>query len=373
MGGYEALTKTPEGQALLGILPGFKTLDQMDEEEATWLIQGWIPSGQITLLAADGGVGKTSLWCSIIAALSSGTSCMLDPPGTVRQPMRILFITTEDSVRKKLKTKLRLAGANQANIITPDFMDGASGSLRALKFGTPQLEAAISQIKPDFAIFDPVQGMVPPDINMGNRNAMRDCMAPLIALGEKYGTTFLVVCHTNKRKGAYGRDRIADSADLWDISRSVLMAGMTEEDGVRYLSNEKNSYANQQKTALFRIDNNGNTQPEGSTWKRDKDFMVSAAMTKTPAVREDCEEFLIQTLTEAGGRMLSRFLEGQARDSLYTQATIKRAKDALKAAEKIRYEATGNRKNTQWYTVLTYGIDQTQIKEPPPSDILEVS
>lgn len=31
----------------------------------------------------------------------------------------------------------------------------------------------------------------------------------------------MVICHTNKRKGAFGRDRIADSADLWDIARSV--------------------------------------------------------------------------------------------------------------------------------------------------------
>lgn len=99
---------------------------------------------------------------------------------------------------------------------------------------------------------------------------MRDCMAPLISLGEETGTTFIVVCHTNKRPKASGRDRIADSADLWDVSRSVLMAGYTEDQGVRYLSNEKNNYTTLQETLLFTIDNSGQAHAEGTSWKRDR-------------------------------------------------------------------------------------------------------
>lgn len=93
----------------------------------------------------------------------------------------------------------------------------------------------------------------PPELNMGSRNAMRDCMAHLISLGEETGTTFLIICHTNKRKGTFGRDGIAASGDLWDISRSVLMAGYTEDEGIRYLSNEKNNYTQKQETLLFTI------------------------------------------------------------------------------------------------------------------------
>ena len=38
----------------------FRPLSDFDEREATWLIPGWVPKGQITLLAADGGTGKTT-------------------------------------------------------------------------------------------------------------------------------------------------------------------------------------------------------------------------------------------------------------------------------------------------------------------------
>ena len=221
--------------------PLFKPLSEYQEEEAEWIVPGWIPKGQISLIAADGGIGKTTLWCHIIAALSSGSACILDPPGFTREPMKITFMTTEDSVRKKLCKKLRLAGADMDNIITPDFAMDRTGLLRSLNFGTEEMDRVLRYLKPVLCIFDPVQGFTPPKVNMGSRNEMRDCMAPLISIGEDIGTTALIVCHTNKRKGAYGRDRIADSADLWDISRSVMMAGFTEDQGVRYLSNEKNN------------------------------------------------------------------------------------------------------------------------------------
>lgn len=76
----------------------FKQLSEIPEEDATWLIKGWMPEGQITLMAADGGVGKTTLWCNIIAAISSGGVCLLDDDATAREAKTVLFLTTEDSV-----------------------------------------------------------------------------------------------------------------------------------------------------------------------------------------------------------------------------------------------------------------------------------
>lgn len=166
------------------LLALFKTLEDFPEEEAEWLIPGWIPAGQISVIAADGGIGKTTLWCHIIAALSNGSACILDPPGFTREPMRITFLTTEDSVRKKLRKKLRLAGADMKNIITPDFAGDRSGLLHKLKFGSQEMDKVLRHFHPALCIFDPVQGFTPPKVNMGSRNEMRDCMAPLIAIGE---------------------------------------------------------------------------------------------------------------------------------------------------------------------------------------------
>ncbi len=259
------------------------------------------------------------------------------------------FLTTEDSVRKKLKKRLRLAGANESNIITPDFLSDKSGALRELKFGTEGMSSFVRYFKPTLCVFDPIQGFIPPDVNMGSRNAVRDCMAPLVALGEETGTTFLVVAHTNKRKGAWGRDRISDSADLWDISRSVLMAGNTEEQGVRYMSQEKNNYGELQQTVLFSIDGDGRVRAEGTTWRRDREFMQAAALSTASPAREDCRAWVLKELDNAGGSMPSKELEEAARQAGHSARTLRRVKDELKNEGKIRYVQTGGANAKIWH------------------------
>ena len=345
----------------------FKPLSEYQEEEAEWIVPGWIPKGQISLIAADGGIGKTTLWCHIIAALSSGSACILDPPGFTREPMKITFMTTEDSVRKKLRKKLRLAGADMDNIITPDFAMDRTGLLRSLNFGTEEMDRVLRYLKPVLCIFDPVQGFTPPKVNMGSRNEMRDCMAPLISIGEDIGTTALIVCHTNKRKGAYGRDRIADSADLWDISRSVMMAGFTEDQGVRYLSNEKNNYAPPQETILFTIDADEQIHKAGTSWKRDREYIQGAEVSRTAPVREDCKAFILQTLEEAGGAMPTATLEETAKSAGYSFSAITRMKKALKAEGSIKYFHTGSNTDRVWHMQLVNQDGFTETSEDGPS------
>lgn len=323
----------------------FKPLTEFEEEEAAWLVPGWIPEGQITLIATDGGIGKTTLWCNIIAALSNGQRCILDPVDHTRQPMKIAFCTTEDSVRKKLLKKLRLAGANMENVIAMDMAADTTGLLRNFKFGSKDMDRYIKHFKPAACVFDPVQGFIPPKVNMGARNEMRDCMAPLIVLGEDVGTTFLVICHTNKRPKAYGRDRIADSADLWDIARSVIMAGYTENQGIRYLSNEKNNYTQLQETILFSIDKGGQIQREGTSWKRDKEYTLDATVEKSAPKREDCKDFILSTLQDADDQcMKSDDLLKKAQEYGYSFRTVKRAREDLNNEGKTENFYTGAEK-----------------------------
>lgn len=362
---YDAQVAAAAPGAFLSL---FRTLDQYEEQEASWVVDGWIPEGQITTVASDGGVGKTTLECDIISALSNGTACILDRPGTNRREMKVAFLTTEDSIRKKLKKKLCLAGAKMENIIAPDFAADRHGLLRKLKFGNEEMATFIRHYRPDFCAFDPIQGFLPPHVNMGSRNEMRDCLAPLITFGEDCKTTFLILCHTNKRKGAYGRDRIADSADLWDISRSVIMAGFTEDQGVRYLSNEKNNYTQLQETILFSIDDDGLIQRCGTSWKRDREYIAGAEQSTAKPKRKDCRECILQMLGDAGGAMRTSELEQKTQDYGYAYMTVRRAKEDLKAAGKVEYYSTGSKKDKIWYTQLTTSGAFVEVNEATPWD-----
>lgn len=349
-------------------LSQFRTMDTVPEEEAQWLVPGYIPQGQITLLAADGGVGKTSFWCQLLAALSTGRATLLEevsPKGDsdflsekTDTPAETLsakqdtpykerwgaFFSTEDSVRKKLKKKLRLAGAKMMNLIT---LESSSAALLELRLGSPELSDFIHSYRPALCVLDPIQGFLPHGVNMAARNEIRECLAPLMALGEQVGTAFLLVCHTNKRAGAWGRTRLADSADLWDAARSVLMMG-DAGDGRRYLSQEKNNYGPLQPTRLYTFSDSGLLVPAGLTQKRDKEFQLQAQPSAAPK-REGCKEFLLQKLEENGGSLPAKELEELAREEGYTKTTVRHSKGELKDSGFLRFRQECVGREKRWW------------------------
>ena len=349
-------------------LSQFRTMDTVPEEEAQWLVPGYIPQGQITLLAADGGVGKTSFWCQLLAALSTGRRTLLekvspkwdsnslsekaDTPAetlsakqdTPHKERWGAFFSTEDSVRKKLKKKLRLAGAKMMNLIT---LESSSTALLELRLGSPELSDFIHSYRPALCVLDPIQGFLPHGVNMAARNEIRECLAPLMALGEQVGTAFLLVCHTNKRAGAWGRTRLADSADLWDAARSVLMMG-DAGDGRRYLSQEKNNYGPLQPTRLYTFSDSGLLVPAGLTQKRDKEFQLQAQPSAAPK-REGCKEFLLQKLEENGGSLPAKELEELAREEGYTKTTVRHSKGELKDSGFLRFRQECVGREKRWW------------------------
>jgi len=349
-------------------LSQFRTMDTVPEEEAQWLVPGYIPQGQITLLAADGGVGKTSFWCQLLAALSTGRRTLLeevspkwdsdslsekaDTPAetlsakqdTPHKERWGAFFSTEDSVRKKLKKKLRLAGAKMMNLIT---LESSSAALLELRLGSPELSDFIHSYRPALCVLDPIQGFLPHGVNMAARNEIRECLAPLMALGEQVGTAFLLVCHTNKRAGAWGRTRLADSADLWDAARSVLMMG-DAGDGRRYLSQEKNNYGSLQPTRLYTFSDSGLLVPAGLTQKRDREFQLQAQPSAAPK-REGCKEFLLQKLEENGGSLPAKELEELAREEGYTKTTVRHSKGELKDSGFLRFRQECVGREKRWW------------------------
>ena len=329
------------------------TMEDAEEKDPEWLIQDYMPRYQITSLAGDGGSGKTTAWCAIAAAVSSGKRpFILDGyiPFDYKliEPGKVMFFSAEDSYEYVLKRRLRKNGANLANILSIDIADDR---FQDVKFNSPFLGQLLERHRPVLCIFDPIQAFVPPDIRMGDRNAMRNCLAPLIGYGEKYGTTFLIVEHANKQSGVWGRKRIADSADIWDISRSVIMAGETNEPGIRYLSHEKSNYGSTGSTILYCIEDEV-ARYKTSTSKKDKDFVTEADYTtRQKPQRDEAKEFILDFLKD-GEKEVSELDEMAAAMSISKNA-MKNAKADLKRDGQIKYRSTGQGADKKHYISLT--------------------
>lgn len=323
-------------------------MESANEEEPEWLVRGHIPKYQVTAIVGDGGAGKTGTWCAIVAAVSSGKRPFLlgDPSGInliEGEPQKVLFFSAEDSYKYTLRRKLRKNGANLKNIKT---IDVADERFQNIKFDNPFLEQLIDKHRPALVVFDPVQAFVPPNIRMGERNAMRACLAPLIGYGEKYGCTFLIIVHTNKMSGVWGRKRMADSSDMWDLSRCVEMIGETGEPGIRYISQEKSNYGLLKPTVLFSIEDEV-IKYRGMSDKKDRDFVTDANYnTRQAPAKEAAKEFILDFLKDGEKEVTE--LDEFARIESISKHALKDAKAELKREGRTKTWGVGYGKEKKW-------------------------
>ena len=324
-----------------------KTVDEIETKELEWIVENLIPKNQVTIFAGDGGVGKTLIWVHIAAKLSTGEPLFFEKE-TNRKSMKIIYFFGEDPTSVILKKKILDNDGNIKNIRTIDVDDER---LQHIRFDTRFLKNVIQDNLPDIVVFDPLQSFLPEHTNMSARNQMRDAMNNLLYLARHYEVTFLVMVHTNKKSNASGRERAADSADIWDISRSFLFVGVLN-DKVRYLSNEKNNYAPLQKTYLFSV-GSGAIEFVGESDKRDLDFQNEKLKSQRNVTSQSLAKEDIINLLKNGEKSSSE-IEELLKAVGYSPSTIDRAKTELRKEHYIDFRKDGsnregNRQDTIYY------------------------
>lgn len=328
-------------------------MDEVEETEVEWLIPGYIVKGTLNVIFGSGGVGKTSVWTAIAAAISTGKQCFLEgsdfPLDKQREPGTVLFFSSEDQISKSLHKRLRKSGGDMKKIFSMELSDERFSKVH---FNSRFLENLIRKYKPMLIIFDPLQSFIPPDVNMSSRNAMRQCCQALIGYGETYGVTSIIICHSNKRNGVSGRDRMSDSSDIWDIARCVLAVGTTPDDKIRYISQEKISDFVGSPTVLFKIADSIPVYHARSEYH--DQFYQQERMKLYPAQkRDDCIRLIIEYLQRTEGGTPVKDLDSYLKANNCSEDVIRRSKETLRNEGKIQMRQTGYGKDKRWYISLT--------------------
>ena len=287
-------------------------------QSVAWLVPQLLPLGEVSLLGADGGTGKGIWQAQLIAYVTAGKTSGFFPLPP-QQTGKVLLLAGEDDPGKVLKARLLAAGAdmNRVLVLTADDYFGKTGQPLTLK--------------------DP---------------ALADFAA-------KAGPLLLIVMHSNKKQGVSGRARLADSSDIWDMARSVLMMGRAKNDGKIYLSHEKNSYARPQQTVLLHIDDvevegvkTARAVFDGYTDKKDADF-IEERRVRTAETRQDTRSAILNVLSESRlGSMPSNELRAAVlREIGCSDSTYNRVySDLTKSSQIAKQAIRGKDGRNRWYT-----------------------
>lgn len=330
------------------------TLLEFEKKTKEWLIQGYIPKGCVTLLCSDGGIGKTSIWCDTLAALTTGRTTLFDKAvdnpfqtGTCRE---VMYFSKEDPTEEILKWKFESAEGDQSKVRCFGLDDVR---INKIWYGSLLLEKLIEKYKPDICVFDTLQAFLPEGTDMAKRKDMRDALDPLNQMGAKYGTTFLMIMHTNKSANS-GRQRMADSSDIWDLGRSALMCGRTKNKDVCYMSHEKCNYGRLQKTILFSVNDDG-VRFEGTSAKRDAEYIAEGAtlsMHESPK-QDEAKEFILNLLNNTdGGKIEINELISSSIAAGISKHVLEDARASLVKDKIIERKSYGFGSEKKWFLLL---------------------
>ena len=315
-------------------------LENVPIQNVSWLVDGLLPMGEVSLLGADGGTGKGIWQAQLIAYVTAGRTSGFFPQPPEKTGSVLIF-SGEDDPGKVLKARLTAAGADMSRVmvITSDAYFARTGS--PLCIPDTSFAKYVGKAAPALVIIDPLQSFLPAGVEMASRNQMRSALLPLKAL-----------CA-----------RLADSSDIWDIARSVLMMGRDKNSEKLYLSHEKSSYSAPARTALLHIEQ---AQVEGVTTavavfdsrtdKKDADF-VEERRVRTAQTKEDTAQTILDILSESKtASMGSEELRAEVlKQTNCSSRTFDYARAELKRAGKIKNvklrEKDGRNKN---YTLLAY-------------------
>ena len=315
-------------------------------QSVAWLVPQLLPLGEVSLLGADGGTGKGIWQAQLIAYVTAGKTSGFFP-------------LPPQQTGKVLKARLLAAGAdmNRVLVLTADEYFGKTGQPLTLK--DQALADFAAKAGPLLLIVDPLQSFLPSDVEMASRNQMRSALLPLRAIAAKQGCAVLIVMHSNKKQGVSGRARLADSSDIWDMARSVLMMGRAKNDGKIYLSHEKNSYARPQQTVLLHIDDvevegvkTARAVFDGYTDKKDADF-IEERRVRTAETRQDTRSAILNVLSESRlGSMPSNELRAAVlREVGCSDSTYNRVyRDLTKSSQIAKQAIRGKDGRNRWYT-----------------------
>lgn len=221
------------------------TLEHTEPEPTNWRVEGWLPERTVTLLAANGGVGKSNLSLQMGVALGMGQEFL----GLQTKPSRVLVISGEDEART---VHFRVANICKDLGISMSDLDG-----RMMVYDMTQTDCvlwrdghatdrmqwladAVVRHRADAVVIDNASDVFADNEN--DRTAVRGFMRCLNTIAHVTGAAMLLLAHVDKASVRAGAGLDSNStfsgSTAWNNSARSRWA-MVREDNAVVIRHEK--------------------------------------------------------------------------------------------------------------------------------------
>ena len=255
----------------------FIRLSDVKSEKQEFLWNPYIPIGEITVMFAAGGTGKSYATIGIAADITTGRSLpRYGIQQTMINPEKVLFISAEDN-ESIILSRMREAGGNPDNCFvlktpkTRKELDTDSFLLPQNKDDIARIQAfakLLEKIHPKLVIIDPWSVYIGDDKNMNKANDVRSVTNVLTVLAKEYHCAILIVSHVNKMpQTENANNAVSGSTALIDSARSALcVRSFGADSDRRVIIQTKSNYQKKAKSVCYKITNQGENRTARFEW-----------------------------------------------------------------------------------------------------------
>ena len=325
-----------------------RALGEIEPEPIDWLCERWFARGHLHLVAGPPGLGKSTIVGDIVARVSTGTDWA---DGTPMFKGRAIIWSGEESEGQTLAPRLLASGADPRMVsVIGQVTDGADAMDFSPAQHLPLLEQKIIAMG-DVALLvvDPILRVVEGAKDTYNPSAVREKLAPLVALAHEHRVAVIGVTHFNKLQSApaSGRaDRVLGSGAWVQVARVVYGVDWMDEeeaDGKRKrammplksnlaLLGNGLSFRTSEVVLPDRAVSGVHVEWTGAVEGDADDVFIKPGYTNRgrPATEsDDAADWLLQAL--ASGPMKWTALVEKGQQEGHAERTLRRARDVLKA------------------------------------------
>ncbi|WP_446655064.1 AAA family ATPase [Blastomonas sp.] len=185
-----------------------RSLGDVEIRAIEWLWTGWIPKGYITIFAGESGAGKSTVLADVAARITTGAPWPGDDEWARREPERVLWLGSEDSIEEMTVPRLMACGAACERVFQ---IEGVTENGKRSTFSmqddlanvSRHLDAARRDGHPiAMLVIDPVTSYLPGKtlrkVDLNDAGQLRSILEPWLNLAQQHNIAIVCVTHFAK-------------------------------------------------------------------------------------------------------------------------------------------------------------------------------
>ncbi|MGH7179057.1 MAG: AAA family ATPase, partial [Tepidisphaeraceae bacterium] len=205
--------------------PVLTRLSDVKIQPIHWWVKGIFPRKKVSLVAGDGGLGKSTVMIDFASRSTTGQSWH---DGREISAGSVVMVNAEDDAPDTIAPRAKVAGADLSRIILIEAVrrrlsDGTFSDRGFTLYDISPLRDAINAAEDCVAVvIDPVGAFVG-ESDSYKESDVRSLLGPLAKLAAECDVAIVLIMHINRRAGAPASNRLMGSAGFANAARAVWL------------------------------------------------------------------------------------------------------------------------------------------------------